>query len=267
MINIVTKPVKVYKNNVKPEILGNQFIYHEFLKIFRDIKDNTFRRKIRRSVNNFIKRDGQHHYWLLLAALAEGWRVKRVYYILTNPAYIWRLEKRRISDLYMTGFNPYSVDKLIDDCRHDFYKFADYYHKHPNFFRKYMPNLKPRPERDRHPVFVTWQPNEKRFRLFDGMRRTSLAAIRGDKFINAYVGYPLKRGRPMINADKIHYFYLIFEKARKDKKTFEAFTRVGREIIRQFGNGRQFFKTPLKPWANKRDRRLIKEITAVNKRP
>ncbi|MFH1543182.1 MAG: hypothetical protein ABIE03_01465 [Patescibacteria group bacterium] len=260
MINIVLKPVKVYKNNVKPEILGNQFIYHEFLKIFRDIKDKSFRRKIKRSVNNFIKRDGPHHYWLLLAALAEGWRVKRVFYNLSNPAYVWRLEKRKISDLYMTGFNPRPVDKLIDRCGHDFYKFADYYHKNPDFFRKYMPNLKPRPERDKHPVFVFWQPEKRHFRLFDGMRRTSLAAIRGEKYINVYVGYPEKKGKPMINADKIHIFNLIFAKAKKDKKTFKAFKIVGREIVRQFGNGRQLVKVNLKPWASKWESRLIKEI-------
>ena len=259
--NKIPPPVKVIQKNVAPTVLANQFLYHEFLKIFRDVRSPTFRRQIKLSVNSFLKRDGQHHYWLLVAALAEGWRVKQVYRLLTDTSYQWNLEIRKISDLTMTGFNPAEVDRIIFRSRRNFYTFADYYHRHPDFFRKYMPNLKPRPERDHHPVFVYWDKREKQLRLFDGMRRTTLAAISGKKRIRAFIGYPIRPGKPMINLDKIQFFKLLAAQAKKDKKTIQAFIIVGREIVEQHQNARRDFKKALKPWSDDFSKKLTHAIT------
>lgn len=123
-----------------------------------------------------------------------------------------------------------------------------------------MPNLKPRPERDHHPIFVYWEPREKRLKLFDGMRRTVLAAINRKKTIRAYVGYPARRGRPMVNLDKLQYFHLLYRGARQDRATYRAFLRLGREMVRQSSNGRRAFRNWLKPWAGKKEKKLINEI-------
>ena len=247
MINKSPKPLKIIKKKVLPHIIADQYLYHEFLKIFWDIHDKSFWRKMKQSLFRIRKRDGEHTYWLLVAGIAEGWRVKRVYHLLTNPAYQWNLEVRKISDLTMTGFNPPAVDNLIRRCNRNFHLFVDYYHKHPDFFRKYMPNLAPRPERDQHPILVFWQVEKRTLRVFDGMRRAVLAAIKGKKTIKAYVGYPLFKGKPMVNLDKINYFNLLFAEARKDKTTYKAFIRVGREMIRQSRNGAKAFRNSIKP--------------------
>jgi len=260
-INRIPLPVKVVQKNVAPTVLANQFLYHEFLKIFRDVKKTAFRRQIKSSINSFLKRDGPHHYWLLVAAIAEGWRVKQVYRLLTDSSYQWNLEIRKISDLTMTGFNPAAVDRLISRSRRNFYTFADYYHHHPGFFDRYMPNLKPRPERDRHPIFVYWDKKEKQLRLFDGMRRTVLAAVAGEKTIKAYVGYPIHKGKPMVNLDKIQFYKLLAAHAKKDKKTVQSFIVVGREIVKQHQNARRAFKNALKPWSDSFSKKLTHAIT------
>lgn len=258
---VIPAPVRTIKRHVSPIDLANQFLYHEFLKIFRDIKRPDFRRAMKTSVKTFIKRDGLHHYWLLVAAIAEGWRVKSVYRLLTNPGYAWRLERRRISDLTMTGFSPRQVDNVIFKCHRNFYEFADYYRRHRPFFRKYMPNLAPRPERDHHPVFVYYDKREHTLRLFDGMRRTTLAAIAGKKTIDCFVGYATREGKPMANLDKIHFFERTAADAPKDKRTRGAFVRVGREITRQFRNGRAAFLSTLKPWSDADTKSFLHAIT------
>ncbi|MFH1207813.1 MAG: hypothetical protein V1668_04415 [Patescibacteria group bacterium] len=261
MQKLIAPPIKTLRRHVPPTAMANQFLYHEFLKIFRDIRRADFRRLMKRSVNNFIKRDGLHHYWLLVSAIAEGWRVKWVYRLLTDPTYEWRLEVRNISDLTMTGFNPQQVDKVIQACHRNFYEFAEYFHGHRAFFKKYMPNLQPRPERDHHPVFVFFDRHEHSLRLFDGMRRTTLAAIAGKKTIKAYVGYPIRSGKPMVNLDKIQFYKLLAASAPKDKKTFQAFVSVGRKIVRQSQNGRKTFLDGLKPWSDTYTIKLIHAIT------
>ena len=260
MASVPPKPVRIIRRRVSPLTITNQYLYHEFLKIFWDAKDKVFRQKMKRSLYRMYRRDGTHTYWLLVAAISEGWRLKWVYRLLSDPGYQWNLETRNINDLTMTGFSPPIVDRLVNRCQYNFYTFADYYRKHPEFFKKYMPNLKPRPERDHQPIFVYWEPKEKRLKLFDGMRRTVLAAINRKKTIRAYVGYPVRKGKPMVNLDKLQYFHLLFRGARKDRATYRAFLRLGREIVRQSSNGRRDFQNWLKPWAGKQEKKLINEI-------
>lgn len=261
MSSLPPKPVKTLKINVPTFEMANQFLYHEFLKIFRDVKTPTFRRQLKKSVSGFLKRDGSHNYWLLVAAIAEGWRVKQVYRLLTNPGYRWNLEVRNISDLSMTGFNPPAVDRLIFRSHRRFEEFAGYYRHHPDFFKKYMPNLHPRPERDHHPVFVYWNDREKRLQLFDGMRRTVLAAVARKKTIKAFVGYQVRKGKPMINLDKIQFYKMAAAFAKKDKKTIDSFIIVGREIVKQHQNARRAFKNSIKPWSDTFSKKLMYDIT------
>ncbi|MDD5341893.1 MAG: hypothetical protein PHI73_00955 [Patescibacteria group bacterium] len=254
------KPLKVIKANVNPLTIANQYLYHEFLKIFWDVADAPFRKKIKRSINRMYRRDGAHNYWLLVAAISEGWRLKWVFRLLTNPAYRWNLELRKISNLTMTGFNPAEVDKLIFKCRRNFSEFAEYYRNHPAFFKKYMPNLKPRPERDQHPVLAYWNLQEKQLRLFDGMRRATLAAINKKPYIKAYIGYPIKQGGPAVNLDKIQFLKFLFDGARRDAGTDRAFVKVARETVRQYQNGAQAFRQSLKPWSDARTKKFIKAV-------
>lgn len=254
------KPLKLLHTNVPPLTLAKQYLYLEFLKIFHDVADFSFRRKLKLSLSRLDRRDGINAFWSLVSGIDEGLKGKWIFRLLTNPAYRWNLELRKIDDLTMTGFSPCAVDKVIERCHHRFDEFAEYYHAHPDFFKKYMSNLKPRPLRDRFPIFVYWDPRRKQLRLFDGMRRTSLAAINGRNSIKAYIGYPVRAGRPMVNPDKIQYLRLLFRAARTDSQTFKSFVRVGREIIRQSQNGARLFKSQIRPWSDEREKKLIKAI-------
>lgn len=254
------QPLKIIKRNVNPLTLANQYLYHEFLKIFWDVTDASFRKKMKRSIYRMYQRDGAGNYWLLVAAISEGWKIKWVFRLLTNPAYRWNLELRKISDLTMTGFSPLEVDRVIYKCHRNFSEFADYYRKYPAFFKKYMPNLKPRSERDHHPIFVYWKPDEKQLRLFDGMRRTSLAAINNKSSIKAYVGYPTSRGKPMVNPDKIQYIKHVFNGTRLNPATFKAFVRVAREMVKQSQNGAKLFRQNLKPWSDEKMKKFIQAV-------
>lgn len=256
-----SKPVRTIKRNVRPADIATTYLIHEFLKIFWDVRDLKFRHKLIRSLQRFRQRDGDHTYWLLVAAIAEGWRVKNVYHYLTNPGFNWNLEERKITDLTMTGFNPPVVDRVIFQCKRDFVKFANYYRAHRPFFSKYMPNLKPQPYRDRHPIFVLWDAPRRQLRVFDGMRRTTLAAIANKKTIRAYVGYPVRAGKPMVNLDKIHYLLRLWGEAKQDNKTREAFIRVCREIVQRTSNGRRRFRLSMKPWSNNQERKFIRAVT------
>jgi len=260
MLTLIPEPLRIIKKNLSPITIANQYLNHEFLKIFWDVKDKPFRNKLKRSIYSMYQRDGAHTYWLLVAGIAEGWRVKQVYRLLTNPGYQWNLELRNISDLTMTGFNPPIVDRLIHRCGRNFFKFAEYHHQHPEFFKKYMPRLKPYPERDQHPVFVYWDTREKQLRLFDGMRRTVLATVNHKKAIKTFVGYPMKKGKPMVNLDKIQYFKLLFAGAKKDSANKQAFVKVGREITRQSSNGLKAFRNSIKPWSDETSKQFIKQI-------
>lgn len=126
-----------------------------------------------------------------------------------------------------------------------------------------MYDLKLKPERDQHPVFVFWDPREHTLRLFDGMRRTILAAIQKKKTIKAYVGYPASKGKQMVNLDKIQYFKLLFREAKKDPLTYQAFVRCGQEMVRQSQNAKKAFKDSLKPWSDKREKKLIHDILTM----
>jgi hypothetical protein len=258
---LLPKPVKTLRKNVPPTVMTNEYLYHEFLKIFSDIKKPAFHRQIKKSVNSLLKRYGPHNYWLLVSAIAEGWRVKQIYRLLTNPGYQWNLELRKISDLSMTGFNPRAVDRLIFRCHRKFERFADYYRHHPEFFKKYMPNLHPRPGVDKLAVFAYWNTRENRLQIFDGMRRTVLATIARKKTIKTFVGYPLRQGKPMVNLDKIQFYKLLAAFAKKDKKTINSFVVVGREIVKQHSNARRAFINSIKPWSDPFSKKLMYAIT------
>lgn len=254
------KPIRVLQRNIAPERLAREYLYDEFLKIFQDVHDPAFRKAVRRSLNAFVRRDGLQSFWQLVAAVAEGWKLKTVFRYLSDSAYQWNLEEHWIENLTMTGFSPDAVDRVIRQCHRRFFEFAEYYRSHPAFFRKYMPRLKPQPERDRHPVLIYYDTRLKQLRLFDGMRQTTLAAIAGKDRIRAYVGYPIRPGKPKVNQDKIWFFRDLLADSPKDQKTLQAFITVGQAIVRRTQNGRKVFRASLKPWSDPKIQQVIRAV-------
>ena len=90
--------------------IAKQYLKQEFRKIFSDIKDAQFYKKIDRSIDNFNLREGEASFWNLLAAVAEGWKVKWVFQLLSDDKYQWKLKNIPLEKVYLTGLSP-TVDK------------------------------------------------------------------------------------------------------------------------------------------------------------
>ena len=90
--------------------IAKQYLKQEFRKIFSDIKDAQFYKKIDRSIDNFNLREGEASFWNLLAAVAEGWKVKWVFQLLSDDKYQWKLKNIPLEKVYLTGLSP-TIDK------------------------------------------------------------------------------------------------------------------------------------------------------------
>jgi len=62
-------------------VIAKQYLKNEFRKVFSDIKDDKFYKRIDRSIDNFNLREGEMSFWNLLAAISEGWKLKQVFSI------------------------------------------------------------------------------------------------------------------------------------------------------------------------------------------
>jgi len=68
-------------------LIAQQYLKHEFRKIFSDIKDPKIWKKIDKSIETFIKRENEASFWSLLAGISEGWKLKAVFHLLSSTKY------------------------------------------------------------------------------------------------------------------------------------------------------------------------------------
>ena len=73
-------------------IIAKQYLKQEFRKIFSDIKDEKIYKRIDKSIDSFNFREGEMSFWNLLAAIAEGWKLKQVFFILSDDKFQWKLK-------------------------------------------------------------------------------------------------------------------------------------------------------------------------------
>lgn len=231
--------------------IGKQYLKHEFRKIFADVKDDKFYRKIDRSIDGFEKREGEASFWNLLAAIAEGWKLKWVFMILSDDKYQWKLRDVPLEKIYLTGMSP-TLDKyIIKKFNHNPLAFAKAWKADKNMRAEIIKTgFAPHKERDKFPILV--YKIGANYRVFDGMRRVLLALTKNQASIKAWVGYKVNvKGRPLISANRCYFLSNLYNQAgSKDKNLEKAIIRIGKEINKDYRNGREVLLKRIIGWSH-----------------
>lgn len=232
-------------------IIAKQYLKQEFRKIFSDIKDDKFFKKIDKSVDNFNLREGESSFWNLLAAIAEGWKLKQVFAVLSDDKYQWKLKIIPLEKIYLTGMSP-TIDKYV----------IKKFNRNPLLFAEaWKINKKMRgeiiktgfgahKERDNFPILV--YKTGDNFRVFDGMRRTLLALTKNQKNIKAWVGHKVNaKGKPLISANRCYFLSNIYNQSKNKNKNLEkSIVRIGKELNKNYRNGREVLLKRIIGWSH-----------------
>ncbi|MBI4779298.1 hypothetical protein HY797_02510 [Candidatus Falkowbacteria bacterium] len=232
-------------------LIAKQYLKQEFRKMFSDVKDDKFYKKIDKSIDNFDNREGEMLFWNLLAAIAEGWKLKQVFAVLSDDKYQWKLKDIPLEKIYLTGMSP-TIDKYI----------IKKFNRNPVAFAKaWKMNKAMREEiiktgfsahkdRDYFPI-LTYKIGDS-YRVFDGMRRVLLALTKNQKNIKAWVGYKVNaKGRPLISANRCYFLSNLYNQAKvKDKILEKSIVRIGREINKNYRNGREVLLKRVIGWSH-----------------
>lgn len=255
------KPIKVLKTNVKPEEIATQYLKHEFIKLFPNQQD-SFYKVLDQQIDQFPQTLGAGGFWQFVSGISEGFKLKWTYRILTDSRYSWSLESVKLGDITMTGMSP-QMDLILKAAGWNPLKFPAVWQAHPEHKKFEEQGIKPQPERDRLPIML----REKNYQLkvFDGMRRTCVAALQGKQEMVAWVGRITNpKGHMMINPDKALFLRALYDEApRKDPKLLEAIKKVMRAYVRYYRNGREAVDGALYKW--KQDPQLSKVVKEILK--
>jgi len=100
----------VFTPSKNASLIAQQYLKHEFRKIFNDVNDSKIWKKLDKSIENFTKRENEISFWNLTAAISEGWKIKDIFYIVSSTKYQWRFKKIPLSKIVLTGMSPV-IDK------------------------------------------------------------------------------------------------------------------------------------------------------------
>lgn len=240
------------KPTISKEIkaIGEVYLRHEFRKIFNDIKDEKFWVEINKSMGTFLKREGDESFWNLLFGISEGWKIKYVAHILSDTRYKWKLQNFSIDKITLSGMSPVIDKYTIIKCDKNPLIFSKTWDKNGKMRKEIKDSgFSEHKERDSDPIFL-YQKNGK-FYVFDGMRRTLLAAIRKDKIIKAWVGYEKNpKGKPMISVSRCLFLADMLKLYPEDKKLKTSIIKVVKKISEEFNNGRKVFIGRIANWSH-----------------
>jgi hypothetical protein len=232
-------------------LIAKQYLKQEFRKIFSDVKNDKFYKRIDKSIDSLDLREGEISFWNLLAGIAEGWKLKWVYQILSDDKFQWKLKDIPLEKIYLTGLSP-TIDK---------YTIKKFNHNPMAFAKAWKNNLQMRKEiiktgfgahkeRDGFPV-LTYKIGDN-YRVFDGMRRVLLALTRKQKNIKAWVGYKVNiKGKPLISTSRCYFLSNLYNQAKsKDKILEKSIIRIGKEINRDYRNGKEVLLKRIIGWSH-----------------
>lgn len=232
-------------------IVAKQYLKHEFRKIFADVKDEKFFKKLDKSIENLDKREGESSFWNLLAALAEGWKLKMVFTVLSDDKYQWKLKNIPLEKVYLTGMSP-TIDKYtIKKFNRNALAFSSAWKKDKKMREDILETgFSAHKERDDFPILV-YKIGES-YRIFDGMRRVLLALTKNQKSVKAWVGLKTNaKGRPLISANRCYFLSNLYNQAKtKDKNLEKAIVRIGRQINKDYRNGREVLLKRIIGWSH-----------------
>lgn len=234
----------------KVQKIGQVYLQHEFRKIFGDVKDEKVWKKLDKSMETFLKREGEESFWGLLFGISESWKLKYVAHILSDDKYEWKLQKFPLSEVTLTGMSPVMDEYIIKKCERDPMHFAKEWKKSAVMRRKIRTTgFSAHKERDMHPVLLFEK--EGKTQVFDGMRRTLLAVIRGDEKIEAWVGCEKnKKGKPLISVSRCLFLADVLKLTRKDQNLNKAVLKIAKEVTKNFRNGKKAFKKRIAGWSH-----------------
>lgn len=236
------------KKNIQK--IGQVYLQHEFRKIFGDVKDEKYWKKLDMSVETFLKREGEESFWGLLFGISENWKLKYVAHILSDEKYQWKLQKFPLSEVTLTGMSPLMDKYIIEKCERDPLRFAKRWKEDAKMRKEIKKTgFGEHKERDLHPVLLFEK--EGKFQIFDGMRRTLLAVIRGDEKIEAWVGrVKNKKGKPLISMSRCLFLGDLLKVSKGDQGTQSAAMKIAKEVAKNFRNGKSALKDRIAGWSH-----------------
>lgn len=247
---------KIFANK-EAVLMGRQYLKHEFRKIFSDVKNDTFWKKLDRSIDRFVNRKGEQSFFNLLVGISEGWKLKEVAQIISNNTYSWKKTLVPMKDIILTGMSP-TIDKYtIVKCKRSPQLFANEWENNTKMRKEILSTgFKMHKNRDKDPIFLFQE--GKKYKVFDGMRRTLLAAIRANKKIYAWVGSTKnKKGKPLTGSDNCLFLALLYARSNKNQKIENGIMAVSKEIIKQYRNGEEVFRKRIAKWSHNKDIRKL----------
>ncbi len=239
------------------EQIGVQYLQHEFRKMFPGAGPAVWDR-IDREVARMPRIQGEASFWNLLAAVAEDWKLKAIYRILSDTQFRWVWQKVPVERLVLTGMSPIIDRYTIRKFSRDPLQFHAAWKKDAKMRKAILrTGFAAHPERDHFPIFLWEAPDG--FRVFDGMRRTLRALIQNKKSIDAWVGISVRRnGKPLVSGGFAYVLSQVYAHAsRKDPKLDAALIRIGAAISKDYRNGREVMTKRIAGWAHDKELKAL----------
>jgi len=244
-------------------VAAQQYLKHEFRKIFSDVGNEDIWEKLDVSIENLLEREGEQPFWSLVAAISEGWKLKSVFYFLSSSKYRWELQEIPLSELVLTGMSPildkYTIRKFNRSPR----AFANAWRQDKKMREEILKTgFSKHKERDSSPILVV--KTESGLRVIDGMRRVLLALVDKKNKIVAWVGYEVNpNGKPLVSLGYCYFLSQIYERSKnQDKNLEESIIRIDRETVENFRNGKETLAKRIAGWShNPRIKRIFGSST------
>ena len=219
--------------------MADQYLKHEFRKIFHDLRNKNIWHQIDRSIDTYERRDGEGPFWNLVSSISENLKLKRVYHELSSTKYSWKLQSIPTNKLLLGGMSPTINRYTLKKCKRSPMLFLHEWNRNAKIRKViHKTGFAKHPERDHFPIFV--YKTKDGYAIFDGMRRSLLAIIENKKRIKAWVGTVTNpNGKSLISAGRCHFLANVYERsARFDPSLEKALVRIGKDIMHSYRNGR-----------------------------
>ncbi|HSE61846.1 MAG TPA: hypothetical protein VLA88_06160 [Candidatus Saccharimonadales bacterium] len=236
--------LEVLRPEVDPQEIALQYIHHEFIKLFPGQPKNFYDR-LAEGASKLPQTIGTSSLWELLAGLAEGYKCKWVYRFLTDSGLQWRLERIALDDIRMTGMSPF-MDPILAKANWHPSTFAEVWRSNPGYATQQdAVGMRPEPLRDSLPIMLIERNHY--LQVFDGMRRTCMAALANKPDMTAWVGRRIQPGKSRINADKTLFLFATYaESNTHDETSLHALIGISKLVIREHANGREVVERALR---------------------
>ena len=240
-----------YTSSKNALLIAKQYLKQEFRKVFSDVKNDRFYKRLDRSIDNFDKREGEPSFWNLLAAVSEGWKLKQVFSVLSDDKYQWKLKDIPLEKIYLTSLSPVMDKYIVKKFNRDPMTFARAWKANKIMRGEIIKTgFSAHKERDNFPILV-YKIGES-YRVFDGMRRVLLALINNQLAIKSWVGAKVNtKGKPLISTNRCYFLSNLYNQAKsKDKNLEKAIIRIGKEINKNYRNGKEVLLKRVIGWSH-----------------